>query len=114
VTVYLDGEKTKLYTFCARLCYSCDIFVQVFKSANEESFLEAQQLMFDFFKGVPRRLIFDNAKVAVKEGFGIYAKPQNRYRSFSAHYSFSLDFCNPSKGNEKSLVESLVGYGMLV
>ncbi len=109
-TVYLDGEKTKLYTFCARLCYSCDIFVQVFKSANQESFLEAQQRMFDFFNGIPKRLIFDNAKVAVKEGFGIYAKPQNRYLSFSAHYAFSLDFCNPSKGNEKGLVENLVGY----
>jgi len=67
----LDEVKTKLYTFCARLCYSCDIFVQVFRSANEESFLEAQQLMFDFFGGIPKRLIFDNAKVAVKEGVGI-------------------------------------------
>lgn len=110
VTVYLDGEKTKLYIFCGRLCYSCDIFVQAFKSPNEESFLEAQQLMFDFFSGIPRRLIFDNAKVAVKEGFGIYAKPQNRYLSFSAHYAFDLDFCNPGKGNEKGLVENLVGY----
>lgn len=110
VTVYLDGLKTKLYTFCGRLCYSCDIFVQVFKAANEEAFLEAQQLMFDFFGGIPRRLIFDNAKVAVKEGFGIYAKPQNKYLSFSAHYAFDLDFCNPAKGNEKGLVENLVGY----
>lgn len=110
VTVYLDGMKTKLYTFCGRLCYSCDIFVQVFKSANEESFLEAQQLMFDFFGGIPKRVIFDNAKVAVKEGFGLYAKPQNKYLSFSAHYAFDLDFCNPAKGNEKGLVENLVGY----
>lgn len=109
-TAYLNGIKTKLYTFCGRLCYSCDIFVQVFKSPNEESFLEAQQLMFDFFDGVPRRLIFDNAKVAGKEGFGLYAKPQNKYLSFSAHYAFDLDFCNPSKGNEKGLVENLVGY----
>lgn len=110
VTVYINGEKTKLYTFCGRLCYSCNIFVQVFRSANEESFLEAQQLMFDFFGGIPKRLIFDNAKVAVKEGFGIYAKPQNKYLSFSAHYAFDLDFCNPAKGNEKGLVENLVGY----
>lgn len=109
-TVYIDGQKTKVHTFCGRLCYSCDIFVQVYKAANEESFLEAQQLMFDFFGGVPRRLIFDNAKVAVKEGFGIYAKPQNKYLSFSAHYAFALDFCNPGSGNEKSLVENLVGY----
>ena len=109
-TIYLDGQKTKVHTFCGRLCYSCDIFVQVYKAANEETFLEAQQLMFDFFGGIPRRLIFDNAKVAVKEGFGIYAKPQDKYLSFSAHYAFSLDFCNPASGNEKSLVENLVGY----
>ena len=110
VTVYINGQKTKLYTFCGRLCYSCDIFVQVFKSPKQEAFLEAQQLMFSFFGGIPRRLIFDNAKVAVKEGFGLYAKPQNKYLSFSAHYAFGLDFCNPAKGNEKGLVENLVGY----
>lgn len=109
-TVYIDGQKTKVYTFCGRLCYSCDMFVQVYKATNEETFLEAQQLMFDFFGGTPRRLIFDNAKVAVKEGFGIHAKPQDKYLSFSAHYAFSLDFCNPASGNEKGLVENLVGY----
>ena len=109
-TVYIDGQKTKVHTFCGRLCYSCDIFVQAYKAANEESFLEAQQLMFDFFGGIPRRLIFDNAKVAVKEGFGIYARPQDKYLSFSSHYAISLDFCNPASGNEKSLVENLVGY----
>lgn len=109
-TVYIEGQKTKVHAFCGRLCHSCDIFIQVYKAANEESFLEAQQLMFDFFGGVPRRLIFDNAKVAVKEGFGIYAKPQKKYLSFSAHYAFGLDFCNPGSGNEKGLVENLVGY----
>lgn len=66
--------------------------------------------MFDFFDGVPRRIIFDNAKVAVKEGFGVYAKPQARYLSFSSHYAFEMDFCNPGQGNEKGLVENLVGY----
>ena len=64
-TVYIDGKKCKVQFFCGRLCYSCDIFVQAFHSQNIESFLEAQQLMFDYFKGIPKRLIFDNAKVAV-------------------------------------------------
>ena len=109
-TLYENGKKSKMNLFCGRLCNSCDIFVQVYRSANEESFLEAQQKMFDFFGGVSKRLIFDNAKVAVKEGFGIYAKPQARYLSFSSHYAFALDFCNPGQGNEKGLVENLVGY----
>lgn len=109
-TIYLDGQKTKVYIFCGRLCYSCDIFVQAYRAANSETFLEAQQLMFDFFGGVPKRVLFDNAKVAVKEGFGLYAKPQDKYLAFSAHYAFATDFCNPARGNEKGLVENLVGY----
>jgi hypothetical protein len=102
--------KTKISLFCARLCNSCDILVQAYRTQNQETFIEAQQRAFDFFGGVPRRVIFDNAKVAVKEGFGLYAKPQDKYLSFSAHYAFTLDFCNPAKGNEKGLVENLVGY----
>lgn len=109
-TAYLDNQKTKLYIFCGRLCYSCDIFVQAFYSQNLESFLEAQQRMFDYFKGIPQRLIFDNAKVAVKEGFGLHAKATDGYRAFAAHYAFKTDFCNIASGNEKGLVENLVGY----
>ncbi len=109
-TVYIDGQKQKIVFFCGRLCYSCDIFVQAFYSQNLESFLEAQQIMFDHFKGIPSRLIFDNAKVAVKEGFGLHAKATDGYRSFAAHYAFKAEFCNIASGNEKGLVENLVGY----
>lgn len=66
--------------------------------------------MFDHFGGVPRRLIFDNGKVGVKEGFGLHAVAQDYYRMFSAHYVFATDFCNIASGNEKGLVENLVGY----
>lgn len=77
---------------------------------NAESFLEAQQRMFDHFGGVPRRLIFDNGKVGVKEGFGLHAVAQDYYQMFAAHYVFATDFCNVASGNEKGLVENLVGY----
>lgn len=109
-TVYLKGIKTKLYSFCGRLCYSCDIFVQLFRAQNLEAFLEAQQRMFDHFGGVPKRLIFDNAKVAVKEGFGKHAVATDGYAYFAAHYAFQTDFCNIASGNEKGLVENLVGF----
>jgi transposase len=109
-TIYLDNQKTKVSFFCGRLCYSCDIFVQAFFSQNLESFLEAQQRMFDHFNGIPKRLIFDNAKVAVSEGFGFHAKATKGYKSFAAHYAFQTDFCNIASGNEKGLVENLVGF----
>lgn len=109
-TIYLRGERKVVQIFCGRLCYSCDIFVMACLNQNAESFLEAQQRMFDHFGGVPRRLIFDNGKVGVKEGFGLHAVAQDYYRMFSAHYVFHTDFCNVASGNEKGLVENLVGY----
>lgn len=109
-TVYIAGVKTKVNTFCGRLCYSCDLFVQAFYSQNIESFLEAIQRMFEYFGGVPRRLVFDNAKVAVKEGFGLHARATDKYALFSAHYSFKPEFCNIASGNEKGLVQNLVGF----
>lgn len=109
-TIYLRGTRKVVQIFCGRLCYSCDIFVMACQNQNAESFLAAQQRMFDHFGGVPRRLIFDNGKVGVKEGFGLHAIAQDYYRTFSAHYAFHTDFCNVASGNEMGLVENLVGY----
>ena len=55
-------------------------------------------------------MIFDNARVAVKSGFGAQAAAQDDYSQLAAHYGFEPVFCNPSSGNEKGLVENLVGY----
>lgn len=109
-TAYISGKKTKLNLFCMRECYSADIYCRAYYRQNEESFLEAQITGFDYFEGAPKRVIFDNAKVAVKEGFGIHAKAQDRYLALAAHYAFQCDFCNIAAGHEKGLVEGLVGW----
>ena len=85
--------------------FSCIVFYR-----QAKSFFEAHILGFDYFKGVPTRLIFDNAKVAVKEGFGAHAVMRDRYKALAAHYAFQCDFCNISAGHEKGLVEGLVGW----
>lgn len=109
-TVYLRGIKTVINLFCARLCYSGAPIVFAYRRQNEESFLDALVRVFEYFEGVPRRVIFDNGKVAVKDGFGANAKKQAGYTALSAHYGFEAVFCNPASGNEKGLVEGLVGY----
>ena len=109
-TIYLSGKKMKVNLFCMRECYSSDMFCKAFYRQNEESFLEGQIAGFEFFEGAPKRLIFDNAKVAVKEGFGVHAKVQDRYKALAAHYAFQCEFCNIAAGHEKGLVEGLVGW----
>jgi transposase len=108
--VYLDGVRTTVNLFCVRLCSSCAPFVMAFRRQNEESFLEAFVHAFQFFGGVPQKVIFDNGKVAVKSGFGAHARPQLGYTKLSAHYAFDALFCNPAEGHEKGLVEGLVGW----
>lgn len=67
-------------------------------------------LALEFFGGVVRRVLFDNAKVAVKSGTGRKAIPQEAYAALAAHYCFDSVFCNARSGNEKGLVENLVGW----
>ena len=108
---YLKGEKIKFKFFCMRLCYSGHYFVKSYPSENEECFLDAHISALKIFGGVPRRIIFDNDKVAVKEGLSAYVSKENkRYTELKAHYHFSTDYCNPRSGKEKGLVENLAGY----
>lgn len=91
-TVYLNGEKTVVNLFCARLCYSDTPFVRAYRRQNEESFMEAIVRSMEYFGGVPRRVIFDNAKFAVKDGFGAHAKsrqdiPHRRHTTDLTPYS---------------------------
>lgn len=109
-TVYLAGKKIKVNLWCMRESYSADIFCKPFYRQNEESFLEGQVSGFEYFGGAPQKVIFDNAKVAVKEGFGVHARAQDRYAALSAHYAFKPEFCNIAAGHEKGLVEGLVGW----
>ena len=108
--VYIDGKRETINIFCARLCYSCRPIVLAYHRQNEESFLDAFVRVFEILGGVPSKVIFDNGRVAVKDGFGACARKQAGYTALSAHYAFDAVFCNPAEGHEKGLVEGLVGW----
>jgi len=109
-SIWLDGNKKTVNLFCARLCFSDAPFVIAYRRQNMESFLDALNQTVLYFGGTPRRVIFDNAKVAVKDGFGANARATERYAKLAAHYGFEPVFCNIASGNEKGLVEGLVGF----
>lgn len=108
--IYENGQKVRINLFCARLCYSCRPVVLAYHRQNEESFCDAIVRTFNELGGVTKRVIFDNGRVAVKQGFGTHAQMQSSYESLSAHYGFDPVFCNPAQGHEKGLVEGLVGW----
>lgn len=95
---YVCGERLDINYFCMRECFSGAMFTMAFMRQNEESFLEAIQTGLEFFGGAPRRIIFDNAKVGVKEGFGKYAKTQDRYAELAATMLSGPTSATPPRG----------------
>lgn len=109
--IYIRGEKTRIYIFCARLSYSCRPFVIAYHKQNLQVFLDALVKIFNKMGGVPERVTFDNGSVAVNiaMGTGKKAVMLPEYSRLAAHYSFIPTSCNVRQGHEKGLVEGLVG-----
>jgi transposase len=109
--VIIAHEQVTAQLFCLRLGYSKQPFVTALPTQAQEAFFEGQVQAFAFLGGVPRVLVYDNLKTAVKRILeGRSREEQAAFIAFRSHYLFESRFCTPRQGHEKGLVEGLVGY----
>jgi len=109
--VVIAGVEQKAHFQCFDLPYSDDCFVIAFPAENSEAFLEGHNQAFAYFGGVPRTILYDNTRIAVKEIAGDgERKPTEAFTGLQSHYLFAAKFGRPGKGNDKGHVEGLVGY----
>ena len=93
------------------LPYSDAIFVCAFPRECTEAFLEGHVRAFAFFGGVPRRISYDNSKIAVaKITGGRDRKVTDEFLRLKSHHLFEAHFCLVRRPNEKGHVETLVGF----
>jgi transposase len=109
--VVVAGTEQKAHFQCFDLPHSDDCFVIAFPAENSEAFLEGHTQAFAYFGGVPRTILYDNTRIAVKEIAGDgERKPTEAFSGLQSHYLFAARFGRPGKGNDKGKVEGLVGY----
>jgi transposase len=109
--VVLDGQATKVALFVMTLPYSDAIFCCAFPRECTEAFLEGHIRAFEFLGGVPRRISYDNLKIAVaKVTGGRGRKLTDEFLRLKSHHLFESHFCRVRRPNEKGHVEVLVGY----
>jgi len=109
--VVIAGVEQKAHFQCFDLPYSDDCFVIAFPAENTEAFLEGHNRAFAYFGGVPRTILYDNTRIAVKEiAGGGERQPTEAFSGLQSHYLFAAKFGRPGKGNDKGNVEGLVGY----
>lgn len=109
--VTLCGERVKVAMFVMTLPYSDAIFCQVFPKECTESFQEGHKRAFEFLGGVPRRISYDNSKIAVAKITGGRGREVTReFLRLESHFLFAHHFCLVRRPNEKGHVENLLGY----
>ncbi len=60
-----NGQTIKVALFVMTLLYSDAIFCCVFPRECTEAFMDGHRRAFEFFGGVPKRISYDNSKIAV-------------------------------------------------
>jgi transposase len=110
-TIVYRGQERKAAMCVMSLPFSDALFCQIFPRECTETFQEGHRRAFEFFQAVPKRITYDNTKIAVskviqKRG-GAFTREFLRLES---HYLFDHHFCLVRRANEKGHIESLVGY----
>ena len=109
--VNLNGTLTKCPFFVMTLSHSDAFYVQVFERECTETFWEGHVRAFEHFGAVPSRISYDNTSIAVSQ---VLKRRQRKltdsFLQLQSHYLFKEHFCLAARGNEKGIVERIVGY----
>lgn len=100
-----DGVVKRAWVFVVTLGYSRHLYAELVFDQSITTWLRCHRHAFDWFQGVPTRLIIDNAKCAVMTA--IFHDPviQRAYRDCAEHYGFLIAPCRVRTPEHKGKVE---------
>lgn len=102
------GVRTRMHNLVCAFPFSNVGLAQVFYGETAECVCEGLSAVFEHIRGVPRKIVFDNATGVGRRVCGVIGTSK-LFSAFAAHYGFSYAFCNPRAGHEKGSVENKVG-----
>ena len=106
-----DGRQHRVWAFVMVLSWSRALYVELVRRADTASFIQCHVNAFEYFGDVPRRCLYDNAKVVTlgrdQEG---RTEWNRRMLDFSLPVGFELRLCQPYRAQTKGKVESGVKY----
>lgn len=109
----ISRNRVKIKAFVATLGYSRATYVRFSEYERQEDWLTGITEAFQYFGGVPREVLFDNAKTIMieRDAFG---EGQHRWNaqllSLAKDYGFIARACRPYRARTKGKVERFNGY----
>lgn len=111
--LFLDpatGTKRKAWCFVMTLSFSRHQYVELAFDQKVPTWLACHVHAFEWFSGVPGRLVVDNLKAAITRACFHDPEVQRAYRELAEHYGFTVSPCRPETPEHKGKVESGVHY----
>jgi transposase len=105
-----DGKRRKTHVLRVVLSHSRKGYSEVVYRQTTDDFLRCLEGAFRHFGGVPRRLILDNLKAAVKKADWFDPEINPKVRSFGEHYGTVFLPTRPYTPRHKGKVERGVDY----
>ncbi len=104
----LSGRNRDIFAFIATCSHSRFKYVEFSYKQDQRSFVSSHIRMFEYFGGVPKRLIIDNLKAGVLKP-DLYEPKLNRaYQEMAEHYGVFIDPARPHHPKDKGKVERVV------
>lgn len=108
--IEVEGTKRKLSCFVMTLSYSRLLYIEFTISQRLEDFINCHINAFNYFGGVPRKIIYDNIKTVVL--YRAYDKVQfnAKFVEFAGYYLFGIKLARLYRATDKGKAESDIKY----
>ena len=107
----IGGQPTTVAFFVLTMPFSDALFCRAYPRECTEAFHDGHARAFDFLGGVPRRISYDNSRIAVARITGRRGDElTEQFLNLKSYYLFESHFCLVRRPNEKGVVENLVGF----
>jgi transposase len=104
------GRKHTVWAFAIVLCASRHMFVRPVITMDQQAWTAAHVEAFEFFGGVPRRIVPDNLKTGVDKPDLYDPKINRSYAELGVHYGVLIDPARAGKPKDKPQVERPMPY----
>lgn len=104
------GAVIKTWIFVMTLCFSRHMYAEIVTDQKAQTWLACHRRAFEFFAGVPAKLIIDNPKCAITKACYTDPEVQRSYGELAEGYGFLISPCPVRDPQKKGRVESGVKY----
>lgn len=104
------GEVIKTWIFVMVLAWSRHQYAEIVLNQTVETWLGCHRRAFEWFNGVPSKIIIDNAKCAIVKACYHDPEVQRSYAECAEGYGFIISACPPRDPQKKGRVESGVKF----